>query len=357
MPIKLDFKPIILNFRFPAGTSRGVLTQKTSWYLKVYHPDKKIEYGLGETAPLERLSIDWEIDIAYELEQLSHKLIKITLPNTENEIFNLVNKLMPKSLPSIKFGLETALLDLMNGGKKKIFQNNFYNSQQKIPINGLVWMGDKSFMKKQIDEKIHAGFKCIKIKIGAIDFEEELELLKYIRSKYDKDVLTIRVDVNGAFSTQKALLKLKQLEVFDIHSIEQPIMPKQNLSMQLLCTKSSIALDEELIGVNEKIDKAELLDDIQPQYIILKPMLLGGFRETAEWIKLANQKNISWWITSALESNIGLNAICQFTANYNIDLHQGLGTGTLFENNIKSPLTILNELIYYDRKKSWGSIF
>ena len=359
MSIILEFKPITLKFKMPAGTSRGILKEKTSWFLKIFNSNKKYEYGTGEVAPLEKLSIDWESDIEYELNQIGIELLKHTLPNSENGVFDLVSKLVPNNLPSIKFGLETALLDLFHGGNKEVFKNSFYRSQQKIPINGLVWMGDKSFMKKQIDEKIKAGFKCIKIKIGAIDFDEELELLKYIRSKYTQDILTIRVDANGAFSTQKALQKLKQLEAFDLHSIEQPIRQKQRMSMQLLCTKANIpiALDEELIDINGRADKEELLDDIMPDYIILKPSLLGGFRETAEWIEIAEQKNIGWWITSALEANIGLNAICQFTANYNTEMHQGLGTGSLFENNIDSPLTISGEEIFYDQKANWGDIF
>jgi len=355
MSIKLDFIPLTLNFKFPAGTSRGVITQKISWYLKVYHPDEKYEFGIGEVAPLERLSTDWNIDMVQELERLADGLKKTVLPTSKNEVFDLVNKLVSASLPSIKFGLETALLDLVNGGKKEIFRNDFYHTQQRIIINGLVWMGDRSFMKRQIDEKINTGYKCIKIKIGAIDFEQEVDLVKYIRSKYSKEELTIRVDANGAFPTQKALQKLKRLEEFELHSIEQPIMQRQRMSMQLLCIKSGIpiALDEELIGVNGTDNKIELLDDIRPQYIVLKPNLLGGFRETAEWIELAEERNIGWWVTSALESNIGLNAICQFTANYNTCLHQGLGTGMLFENNIDSPLTIEKESIFYDKKRAW----
>ncbi len=356
MAIKLEYKSKTLNFNLPAGTSRGILTQKKIWLLKVYHPEMSFEYGIGEVAPLEKLSIDWEIDMEVELNSLSKNIALNNLPSSEQEVFDLAQAMVSNKLPSLRFGLETALLDLLHGGKREIFQNDFYNSEQEIPINGLVWMGDKSFMKKQIDEKIMLGFKCIKIKIGALDFELELELLKYIRASYNPDELTLRVDANGAFSTQKALLKLKKLEAFDLHSIEQPIMPKQTMAMQLLCVKSKIpiALDEELIGVFGSDAKSELLDDINPQYIILKPTLLGGFRETSEWIALAEQRNIGWWITSALESNIGLNAICQFTANYNKNSHQGLGTGMLYENNIESPLTIVGESILYSQKKDWS---
>lgn len=358
MALKLAFKSYTLDFKFDAGTSRGVLKQKTVWYLKVYQPDKSFEYGIGEVAILEGLSVDYKADMELELSLLADKIIKSDLPVSVEGVYILVKQLVSENLPSIRFGLETALLDLINGGKKEIFPNGFYQSGKTIPINGLVWMGDKAFMKKQIDEKIKAGFKCIKIKIGAIDFEEELKLLRYIKSTYS-DELTLRVDANGAFSTQKAILKLKALQEFGLHSIEQPIMPNQGMSMKLLCTKSivPIALDEELVGVTGKINKAELLDEIRPQYIVLKPSLLGGFYETAEWIKLAEEKNIGWWITSALESNIGLNAICQFTSEYEVSMHQGLGTGMLYENNIDSPLTIEGESIYYNQKLEWGSIF
>lgn len=357
MSLILDFKPLTLDFKFDAGTSRGVLKQKVSWLLKVYDHDKKYEFGIGEVAPLVGLSEDDKADMAFELEQLCLSLSESTLPATENEVLDLAEKLVPNRLPSIKFGLETALLDLLHGGRREIFQNGFYNGQLEIPINGLVWMGDEAFMKKQIDEKIASGFRCIKIKIGALDFDRELSVLRYIRSNCNKNDLTLRVDANGAFSTQKALLQLQKLEEFDLHSIEQPIMPRQRMSMQLLCVKSKtpIALDEELIGVHGRANKAELLDDICPQFIILKPTLVGGFRETSEWIELAEERNIGWWITSALESNIGLNAICQFTANYNSTMHQGLGTGMLYENNIESPLTIRGESIFYNEDFQWKS--
>jgi len=358
MALKLEYKSYTLDFKFDAGTSRGILKQKTVWYLKVYQPDRTFEYGIGEVATLEGLSVDYKADMEFELALLTDKIIKSKMPTSVEGVYSLVKQLVSEKLPSIKFGLETALLDLINGGKKEIFANGFYQSEKNIPINGLVWMGDKAFMKKQIDEKIKAGFKCIKIKIGAIDFEEEIKLLRYIKSTYS-DELTLRVDANGAFTTQKAILKLKALQEFDLHSIEQPIMPNQIMSMKLLCAKSivPIALDEELVGVNGKVNKAELLNEIKPQYIILKPSLLGGFHETSEWIKLAKERNIGWWITSALESNIGLNAICQFTSEYKVNMHQGLGTGMLYKNNFDSPLTIKGESIYYNQKENWGAVF
>lgn len=355
MGLVLEYKKHVLNFKFAAGTSRGVLQTKEAWVLKVYTKGNSNTYGLGEVSTIERLSFDYSVDFATELEELKGELSRHELPKSTEEIYKLVNQLVSAYRPAVRFGLETALLDLLHGGEFKIFDNSFFNTQKGIPINGLIWMGDKSFMKEQIDEKIKQGYKCIKLKIGAIDFETECELLSYIRSEYPADQLTLRVDANGAFITQEVLKKLERLTSFDLHSIEQPIMPKQPEAMSLVCEKSQvpIALDEELIGVFDKREKINLLKDIKPQYIILKPSLVGGFAATAEWIAIAESQNIGWWITSALESNIGLNAICQFTAEYNYVGHQGLGTGQLFDNNIHSPLAIQEDQIVYNKTLSW----
>ncbi|SMD36674.1 L-alanine-DL-glutamate epimerase [Reichenbachiella faecimaris] len=355
MGLILKFTKHVLNFKFDAGTSRGVLKTKEAWILKVYQAGNPKIYGLGEVSTIERLSFDYSVDFESELEELKKELAQMELPQYENDIYKLVKNVVSEYRPAIRFGLETALLDLLHGGEFKIFNNDFYHSEKGIPINGLIWMGERDFMKQQIDEKLKLGFKCIKLKIGAIDFDAECELLKYIRSQYPADQLILRVDANGAFITQDVLKKLERLIDFDLHSIEQPIMPKQPEAMQLVCEKSQvpIALDEELIGVFSKRDKTELLKDIKPKYIILKPSLVGGFAATAEWIEIAESQHMGWWITSALESNIGLNAICQFTAGYNYVGHQGLGTGQLFENNIHSPLAIQGEEIVYNQTLSW----
>lgn len=355
MPLVLKFTKHVLKFKFDAGTSRGVLKTKDAWILKVHQKSDPKVYGLGEVSTIERLSFDYSVDFEAELEELGKALSQEELPKSQEGIYKLVRDLVSEYRPAIRFGLETALLDLSNGGNFKIFDNDFYIAEQGIPINGLIWMGEKDFMKQQIDEKLKLGFKCIKLKIGAIDFDAECELLRYIRSQYPEDKLILRVDANGAFVTQQVLKKLERLAEFGLHSIEQPIMPKQPEAMSLVCekTKVPVALDEELIGVFGKREKTELLKDIKPHYIILKPSLVGGFAATAEWIEIAESLGIGWWITSALESNIGLNAICQFTNEYDYVGHQGLGTGQLFENNIHSPLAIQGEEIVYNQTLSW----
>ena len=237
-----------------------------------------------------------------------------------------------------------------------LFPSGFSSGLNTIPINGLIWMGNEAFMKKQIQEKIEAGFRCIKMKIGAIDFEAELNLLKSIRKEFSEVDIELRVDANGAFNPSEALEKLKRLSDFKLHSIEQPIKQGQIEEMAVLCKKTPlpIALDEELIGVFSMTDKQNLLETIKPQFIILKPTLVGGFKGSEEWIEQANSLNIGWWITSALESNIGLNAIAQWTYTLNSKLPQGLGTGSLYTNNFDSPLTIQNGALQYDVAKSWN---
>jgi o-succinylbenzoate synthase len=264
--------------------------------------------------------------------------------NTLSAIFDLI----PASLPAIRFGFETAFLDLENGGKRIIYKNDFSLNQKPIPINGLVWMGDFEFMKNQLEEKLEQGFSCIKLKIGAIDFDKECKLLESIRKRFDEDKITIRVDANGAFPAKEALQKLEILSNYAIHSIEQPIMANQWYEMKRLCTATPlpIALDEELIPLINLEDKKQMLDYINPQFLIFKPTLLGGLQKTAEWIELCKERNIDWWITSALESNIGLNAVSQFVANYDPKLPQGLGTGKLYHNNIESSLEIENGEIF-----------
>ena len=355
MSLQLLFTPYNLKFKFAAGTSRGTLTEKQVWFVKVFDESNRSVFGIGEIATLARLSIDYLADFDEQLNKLAKSIGTHRLPSTEQEAYDLVHLLVPQSLPSLRFALEIALLDLINGGNREIFANNFFKGVLSIPINGLVWMGDGPFMKEQIDAKLKAGFSCLKMKIGAIDFDAECNLLRYIRKSYPPEKLTLRVDANGAFSTEDCLLKLKALEEFGLHSIEQPIMPRQPEAMNLICAKSRIpvALDEELIGVNGRNAKEKLLKEIEPAFIILKPGLLGGFYSTKEWIEIAERQNIGWWITSALESNVGLNAICQFTANYDVKMHQGLGTGQLFENNIPSPLNTNGDQISYHTDGYW----
>ncbi|MFK7784749.1 MAG: o-succinylbenzoate synthase [Crocinitomicaceae bacterium] len=315
------------HFKRPSGTSRGVLTEKHAWFIEVWDESQPEVIGTGECSIIPGLSPDFTDFDSYEA-KLAETCSTIRTDLTD--------------WPSIKFGVETALLDLKNGGKGIIFPNDFAAGKRSIPINGLIWMGDSIFMQEQIEEKLEQGFTTIKLKIGAIDFESEIQLLKSIRHRYSKEEITLRVDANGAFSPEEAMQKLQQLSELDIHSIEQPIKQGQFAEMKKLCAETplAIALDEELIGVNQTADKIELLDTIQPQYIILKPSLHGGIEGTKEWISLAEERNTPWWITSALESNIGLSAICQLTAEYSNNLPQGLGTGSLYTDNIPSNLLV-----------------
>lgn len=351
--LRLEYKNYTLNFKFEAGTSRGILREHPVVILKVSDPTNPVVYGLGEAAPLEKLSPEQFEELEPMIITLAAKLKTAAIPKNGEEVVNLVDSTVPKEFPSIRFAMETALLDLLHGGKRMIFDNDFARGETMLPINGLIWMGDAGFMKEQMDQKLDAGFKCIKMKIGAIDFDEELKMLEYLRSK-SKDI-TIRVDANGAFKNNEVFKNIDKLEPFNIHSIEQPIMPKQWEAMQLVCQKSPIpiALDEELIGVNEFSQKQELLKFLQPKYLILKPTLLGGFKATEEWIRLADQLGIAWWFTSALESNVGLNAIAQFASKFDKRGYQGLGTGQLYTNNFESPLEISGEYLGYDIKKQW----
>lgn len=343
-----------LKFRFEAGTSRGVLTTRDVYWIRVVDPSNPGILGWGEAAPLVKLSIDDRVDFESILGNLLTELSHMTWSDEADELLIQVRHRISAHLPSIRFGVETALLDRLNGGQKKIFQTPFALGERVIPINGLIWMGDRDFMLQQIDQKLQEGYDCIKMKIGAIDFEQELSLLRYIRERFSADQVVLRVDANGAFSPNEAMQKLEKLTELDLHSIEQPIPAGQWQAMQLLCstTPLPVALDEELIGQHEK---ERLLDLIQPQYLIFKPSLLGGIEETREWIRLAEERSIGWWMTSALESNIGLNAIAQLTDTFAPQMPQGLGTGKLFHNNLESPLEISQGQIHYRNSKSWES--
>ncbi len=341
-----------LEFKIPGGTSRGVLKQKKTWFLKVWNKNNPAIFGIGECGMFKGLSSDDLPDYEEKLEFLSSRISRQS-KNFRQEFIDY---------PSLVFGLEMALRDLMSNGQRKFYNNNFTENKDLIKINGLIWMGEIDFMIKQLEEKIKLGFDCIKLKIGSLDFDAEMKLLRSIRKRFSSDEMEIRVDANGAFKPSEALDKLKILADFELHSIEQPIKQGQIKEMVSLCSQTplAIALDEELIGINKLEEKQWLLDNIPAQYIILKPTLLGGFESCEEWIELAEANGIGWWITSALESNIGLNAIAQLTYDLinsekrvGAKMPQGLGTGQLFNNNIPSPLLLKGDQLIIDSNQSW----
>lgn len=336
----------ILNFNFQAGTSRGVLTEKPSWIIKLYDPANPNIIGKGECSIINGLSPDPNKGYEAMLDKVCSNPAHF-LSFSEPEL---------SSFPSIRFGLEMAWLDLRQGGSGLLFSSEFTKGNKGIPINGLIWMDSKENMLQQIRKRIEEGFECIKMKIGAIDFEEELDLLKVIRKEFSTDVIQLRVDANGAFEPSGALEKLKRLSDFNLHSIEQPIKPGNWPAMVALCdnTPLPIALDEELFAPGSDSNKFDLLKTIRPQYLVLKPSMLGGFAKTQEWIEAAKTLNIGWWITSALESNIGLNALAQWTYTLNNPAHHGLGTGKLFVNNFQSKMFIENGFLKYCRDAMHG---
>ncbi len=333
--------PYRLSFKRPAGTSRGVLHYKDTYFLILAQDGKT---GIGECALFRGLSADDRADYELTLNSLVEKINDNQPVRTEDY----------REWPSIVFGLETALRSLASQRNDILFPSDFTSGKSGIRINGLIWMGDRDFMFSQIKEKIEAGFRVIKMKIGALDFETEWELLRYIRTQFGPSDIEIRVDANGAFTPEEALSKLEKLARLQIHSIEQPVKPGQWELMAELCRKSPlpVALDEELIGIFHRDRKEELIRNIKPRYIILKPSLTGGFTGTDEWIETAEKNQVGWWITSALESNVGLNAIAQFTFSKNVKMPQGLGTGGLFVNNIDSPLYIRKDELRFDPGKS-----
>lgn len=340
--LKANFKKHILSFKRPSGTSRGILKTKLAYYL-ILNNEENI--GIGECGLLPGLSIDDRPDYEDKLEWVCENI-------------SLGEKVLLESLqefPSIQIGVETGFKSLQSLNPFELFPSEFTRSEASIPINGLVWMGDKAFMKEQISDKLEQGFTCIKMKIGAIDFKTELELLRSIRKEFSALEVELRVDANGAFSPKESLEKLKILSDLQLHSIEQPIRQGQWQEMARLCeeTPLDIALDEELIGIFSEEKKYELLNTIKPQYIILKPSLVGGFHGSDSWINLAEKMGIGWWITSALESNVGLNAISQYTFLKNCKLPQGLGTGSLYTNNIESPLEVHNGTLGYNKNIPW----
>ena len=340
--MKASFFPYRLEFKQASGTSRGILKTKETWFIKI---EDEHATGFGECGMFRGLSCDDRPDFESKLKWVCHH-IDLGL---EQLLIELID------FPSIQFGLEMAFLDLLSDSSNVLFPSKFTSGKASIPINGLIWMGDEQFMKSQIRSKIDAGFNCLKIKIGAIDFDTELSLIKAIRKEYDVETIELRVDANGAFSPLEAMEKLKRLSDFNLHSIEQPIRQGQHDAMAKLCAQSPlpIALDEELIGIHDVTKRSLLLQTINPQYIILKPTLVGGFSGSQSWIDLAEKQSVDWWITSALESNIGLNAIAQWTYQLNVNRPQGLGTSALYTNNIEAPLKIYNGRLIYAPSVKW----
>jgi len=344
--LKATYHKYILEFKRPSGTSRGVMNEKETWFIILEKDGKK---GIGECGILRGLSIDDRPD--YEA-KLQWTCANIHLG--KNQLWEALIE-----FPSIQFGVEMAFQSLESESPFLLFPSEFTEGEKSIPINGLVWMGEESFMKQQIEEKLADGFRCIKLKIGAIDFDTELKLLGSIRQHFTPEQVEIRVDANGAFDSNLALNKINQLAGFKLHSIEQPIQKNNTDRMAELCktTPIPIALDEELIGVFSLEEKEQLLLKIMPQYIILKPSFIGGFRGTKEWILLAEKYKIGWWITSALESNVGLNAIAQWTFLQHNLMPQGLGTGALYTNNFDCPLQVSEGQLWYKTAEDWKVYF
>ncbi|MBD5203289.1 MAG: o-succinylbenzoate synthase [Bacteroidales bacterium] len=335
--MRLAYAPYRLRFRNPAGTSRGVLTEKLTCFLKFYDENDPSRFGLGEAAIFEGLSP--EAGGGYEI-----KLLELVA----NVALGRPTDLSCHS--SIQFGFEQAILDYSNGCEGVYFPSSFTEGKSEIEINGLVWMGSLDEMLSRLRSKVEEGFSCIKIKIGAIDWNKELELLNAVRNEFGSHDLMLRVDANGGFDASNVMSRLEALALLDVHSIEQPVRAGQLELMAEICRNSPVpvALDEELIGIYDAAGKEDLLDIVGPAYVILKPALCGGFQGASEWIAMATKRNIGWWVTSALESNVGLDAIAQWTASIGAEGPQGLGTGMLFTNNFSSPVSLSGDRLSYD---------
>ncbi len=338
-PLNIEIQPRVFHFKKPAGTSRGIYTERKSWFVRITSDAYPGKEAWGECAPLPQLSCDDRPDYAEKLRAMCDEV----------ERTGVLDVGRWKSYPSMLFGVETALRH-WERSVYALWDTPFSRGEAGICINGLIWMGDYAAMYEQVRAKMEAGFRCIKLKIGAIDFEEELDLLRFIRRHFTARDVELRVDANGAFAPAEAMEKLERLAELDLHSIEQPIRAGQWNEMAVLTDSSPlpIAFDEELIGVFCREDKARLLDALRPRYIVLKPSLHGGFHGCSEWIEEAGARGIGWWLTSALESNIGLNAIAQWCATLNPVLPQGLGTGMLFTDNVSIPLSIRKDCLWYD---------
>lgn len=357
MSLRASFFKKTFHFRFDARTSRGTMKERHSWFIKIWDESNPDCFGIGECGPLPGLSLEVETEEALKkvVDKINEGQLKPTLTGDLKIISTFVKHSFEtlENYPSIIFSLETALLDLVHGGTRTIFNNEFIKGRP-VPINGLIWMGGLDFMLQQIEIKIQDGFRCIKLKVGGIDFEKECDILQYVRRKYFKLDIEIRLDANGALKPEDAFYKLKELSKFTIHSIEQPLKPKSEFLPELCRTSPiPVALDEELIGIDTWASKDKLLDHSKPPYIILKPTLHGGLQSCAEWIEVAQARNIGWWLTSALESNVGLNAIAQFACNYSLNMPQGLGTGAIYDDNFEAPLKVDKGLLSYNGRQEW----
>lgn len=339
--MRLQFAPYVLKFKQPAGTSRGVLTEKITCILRIFDETNPGQFGIGEAAIFEGLSPEADERFFYKLMELQAN-IRLGLRT------NLLE------FPSLQCGLEQAIRDFSGGCQGIYYESPFVHGNSSIEINGLVWMGDYDEMIERIEEKLSQGFHCIKLKIGAIDWKKEVDMIEYIRARYDRKRVEIRVDANGGFDMDCAIPRLKRLADLGVHSIEQPIKAGQPMLMKFLCEVSPlpIALDEELIGKFTRKQKVEMLDTIKPAYVVLKPTLIGGFSGAQEWIDLAEERNIGWWVTSSLESNIGLDALAQWVATLKTDMAQGLGTGALFTNNFEAPIYLEGDRMHYNPEES-----
>ncbi|MGI4741448.1 MAG: o-succinylbenzoate synthase [Janthinobacterium lividum] len=351
--LTLTYQRRALHFNFPARTSRGALTEHVAYYLRLHDTRQPACVGWGEAAPLAGLSPDYGPDFESQVADFCRKFNQTS--HAELSVAAAA-ALVPAALPALRFALETAVLDLAGGGRHQLYANSFSQGQAGLPINGLVWMGDAAFMRTQIKQKLADGYACLKVKIGSLDFATELGLLAEIRAEADASRLLLRVDANGAFTPAEAPAKLAALAEFELHSIEQPIAAGQWPALAALCRTSPVpvALDEELIGLIDPAQQEALLDAVRPPYLVLKPTLLGGHAATRRWIALAEARGIGWWITSALESNIGLNAVAQLTGEYELaGFAQGLGTGQLYDNNLAAPLHIRAGALHFDPAGPW----
>lgn len=347
--MKAWYQKKTFHFLKPAGTSRGMLHQKPSWFLFLAdgeHPDIR---GIGECSLIPGLSRETEEAVDQKIGELCAILQQAGL----SAVPDLTD------YPSLAFGLETALLDKKTGGKRELFESDFTKGRSYIRINGLIWMGSVEFLLEQVEEKLNQGFRCLKLKIGSLHTADEIRVLHQIRSRFKAGELEIRVDANGAFEAGTVMEVLKRLAELEIHSIEQPIKPGHWEEMERICLHSpvAVALDEDLLGNPSRKDKLALISAVHPQYLVLKPGLLGGFQQAEEYISLAGKENIGWWVTSALESNIGLNAIAQWTYTLNSPLAQGLGTGMLYRDNIQCPLALDGEKMFYHPSREWNLSF
>lgn len=342
--MRAEYAPYTLLFKNKAVTSRDTLTERHTYYIRVWD-DAEEKFGIGECALFRGLGDDDRPDYEDILKETCRHISKATS----------IDEIDVPPLTSLRFGVETAIAGLVSGDPFHPYPSIWSEGRSEIAINGLIWMGSAEEMLSRIDEKLHNGFRCVKLKIGGIDFDEELRLLSYIRNRFTPDRLELRLDANGAFTPANAMSRLEKLSQYAIHSIEQPIRQQQWEEMARICRESPIpvALDEELIGCMDHRRKEDLLASIRPQYIILKPSLCGGFRSADEWIDVARKHDIGWWATSALESDIGLNAIAQWVSTKDTTMPQGLGTGKLYTNNIHSPLMQVRDVLRYNPEGKW----